>query len=147
MYCVLFEYTLVIVRSVWYSTTNTIIDNHIFKYLLSFTLFYIFSRLCNSNKYKVLLLYNITKRHGKWTINRQSIQNWSAVFDKSMPVRFSESPHIIWRLRFKSAYAPSTGEIGVYAMLLIWIINNFLSSSKAHKIEGVILYKIIIDRF
>lgn len=134
-------------RSIYYRILNTIIDNHIYKCILSFTLFFISSRLCNSYKYSVMLLYMFTKKHGNCTINRQNKQNSCVVFDKSKPARFSESLNIIWRLRSKSACTPSMGEIRLCWVLLIWIISNFPSSSKVYKIECAILWKIIIDRF
>nr|DAT93747.1 MAG TPA: hypothetical protein [Caudoviricetes sp.] len=122
-------------RSIYYRILNTIIDNHIYKCILSFTLFFISSYLCNSYKYLVLLLYMLHKKHGKCTINRQNKQNSCAVFDKLKPVRFSEIPHINSRLKSKSVYAAFSREIGVYAVLLIRIIIYFLSSSKVHKMD------------
>lgn len=115
--------------------------------MLSFMLFFILSRLCNSNKDEVLLLCNITKKHRKWTINRQSIQKLGVVFDKSRQHWFSESPRINWRLRFKSDYKAAPGDYEGDTVLMIIIIIYFLSIGILHKDEDAILYKIAIDKF
>lgn len=114
--------------------------------MLSFMLFFISSHLCNNNKDELMILYNITKKHGKWTINKQSIQKSGVVFDKSRQHRFSEIPRINWRLRFKSDCRPSMDKIRLCYLLMIWIIVYFPSIGKVYKIKSAILCNITIDK-